>query len=102
MMELAQMARSRSAKLAGAHYDRVTEGWRKYMMGDELHVGLFRSPGESLAQATENLTNTMIEDGDIHVGHRVLDVGCGTGALAIRLARRFNCLAVGISISAHQ
>ena len=93
---------SNSAKLSGVHYDQVTEGWRRYIMGDELHVGLFSSPEESIYQATRNLTDAMAEEGDICTGHSVLDVGCGTGAVSIHLAQTYKCLTTGISASAHQ
>ncbi len=68
-----------------AHYDRVTEAWG-LLLGDELHYGLFRSDDQPLPEATNNLTERMIEVCGVEPGVRVLDVGCGTGTPACRLA----------------
>ena len=34
------------------HYDNVTAAWR-YWMGESFHYGLFKSPQDSLSEATE-------------------------------------------------
>jgi len=78
------------------HYDRVTEAWG-HLLGDNLHYGLFSSPDQSLAAATEALTERMAAlaqpSGDL------LDVGCGTGGPACLLAERFDVRVTGISTS---
>ncbi|HEV7206724.1 MAG TPA: class I SAM-dependent methyltransferase [Jatrophihabitans sp.] len=82
-----------------AHYDRVTAAWG-LLLGEELHYGLFRSGDEDLATATAQLTARMIEAAGFEPGQRVLDVGCGTGAPAARLAREFGVEVLGITTSA--
>src|ERR1700739_2073337 len=81
------------------HYDRVTRAWR-LLLGENLHYGYFRYGNESLAEATESLTERMFS---LIVGSRrdpvVLDVGCGTGRPASVLARNFGYKVVGISPS---
>ena len=67
------------------HYDRVTAAWN-LLLGDELHYGVFCEGNEDLAAATRRLTALMIDAGRIEPGVEVLDVGCGTGAPACRLA----------------
>ena len=42
------------------HYDRVTRAWG-YLLGPELHYGLFRRPHEQLSDATVRLTARMAE-----------------------------------------
>lgn len=81
-----------------AHYDRVTAAWR-LLLGEELHYGVFRTGEESLADATAELTERMIAAADLHDGQSVLDVGCGTGTQACRLAERFGVRVLGISTS---
>jgi 27-O-demethylrifamycin SV methyltransferase len=81
------------------HYDRVTAAW-KWLLGEELHYGLFRSADEALAVATEALTDRMAAHAGLGSDVRLLDVGCGTGAPACEVARRHGCRVVGISTSA--
>lgn len=81
-----------------AHYDRVTEGWG-LLLGDELHYGVFDDPAEPLADATARLTSLMIEAARFEPGLRVLDVGCGSGAPACRLAQDLGVEVVGITTS---
>ncbi len=81
------------------HYDRVTAVWQRFIMGDELHFGLFERPDEPLARATRRLTDRLIEAAELEPGHEVLDVGCGIGLPACRLALERDCRVVGISSS---
>ena len=88
------------------HYDRVTEAWL-LLMGDELHYGVFETGAEPLPVATAALTNRMVEAAgllsrgasDTAERLKVLDVGCGSGAPACRLATEFGVEVVGITTS---
>jgi cyclopropane fatty-acyl-phospholipid synthase-like methyltransferase len=82
-----------------AHYDRVTAAWR-YLLGENLHYGVFATGGETLADATDALTRLMAERAELFEGCAVIDVGCGTGAPACALVDRFGCRVTGISTSA--
>lgn len=81
-----------------AHYDRVTEAWG-LLLGDELHWGVFNSGDELLGQATAELTSRMIEAAQLSSGLRVLDVGCGSGAPARRIATEHGVEVLGITTS---
>lgn len=81
-----------------AHYDRVTEAWG-LLLGDELHWGVFTSGDETLEQATGELTSMMIAASQLAPGQRVLDVGCGSGAPARRLASEHGVDVLGITTS---
>ncbi|MDT4914271.1 MAG: hypothetical protein QOC66_3399 [Pseudonocardiales bacterium] len=81
-----------------AHYDRVTAAW-ELVLGAELHYGVFVSGDEDLPTATRELTTRMIEAARLQAGHRVLDVGCGTGAPARRLASECGVEVLGITTS---
>ena len=82
------------------HYDRITEVWRKWVMGEDLHFGLFEHATDSLEVASSRLTTRLAESADLQSGLTVLDVGCGVGTAALRLAEEHGCLVTGISTSA--
>lgn len=82
-----------------AHYDRVQAAWR-LLLGDELHYGVFARGDESLADATAGLTDRMIRAASLEPGLDVLDVGCGSGAPACRLATEHGVRVLGITTSA--
>ncbi|MBK6685446.1 MAG: methyltransferase domain-containing protein [Deltaproteobacteria bacterium] len=84
---------------AATHYDRVTEAWRRWVMGEELHFGLFRYADASLAEATQELTVHLAELAQLQVGLQVLDVGCGVGTPGCDLAEHEDCRVLGISTS---
>jgi 27-O-demethylrifamycin SV methyltransferase len=81
------------------HYDRITESWR-LLLGEELHYGVFETGTEPLPVATNALTQRMIDAAQLSADQTVLDVGCGTGAPACRLAAEFGVSVVGITTSA--
>ncbi len=81
-----------------AHYDRVTEAWG-LLLGEDLHYGVFGAGDEFLPVATAALTDLMIEHARLRPGIRLLDVGCGTGAPACRLASEHGVDVLGITTS---
>lgn len=81
-----------------AHYDRVTAAW-SLLLGEELHYGVFESGDEDLPSATRALTDLMIDAAELDDGLALLDVGCGTGAQACRLAADHGVEVTGITTS---
>jgi len=81
-----------------AHYDRVTAAW-KYLLGENLHYGVFRTGAEPLAEATDALTRLMAEQARLAPDLSVLDVGCGTGNPACYMAEHHHCRVLGITTS---
>jgi 27-O-demethylrifamycin SV methyltransferase len=80
-----------------SHYDRVTLAWR-WLLGEELHYGVFDHGDEDLPTATRRLTDLLFDAVDVQSGQQVLDVGCGTGAPACHLAT-FGARVTGITNS---
>ena len=74
-------------KEAGAASAKATNGlilkggWRYDLHGWFFDTCLFRGKGRELRQRTATLAR-------LHPGDQVLDVGCGTGALALEVQRR--------------
>lgn len=81
-----------------AHYDRVTRAWA-LLLGAELHYGVFDDPDGPLEPATARLTDLMIEHARLEPGLRLLDVGCGSGTQACRLAEELGVEVLGITTS---
>jgi 27-O-demethylrifamycin SV methyltransferase len=81
------------------HYDRVTESWR-FLLGEDLHYGVFDTGDEDLPTATRALTQRMIDAATLSPGLDVLDVGCGTGSPACHLVEEFGVNVLGITTSA--
>ncbi|GLZ29851.1 methyltransferase type 11 [Lentzea sp. NBRC 105346] len=87
----------------GEYYDQAVD-WFAEVMGDNSHVGYWPSPDDrsTLEEATDNLTDQLIERLEVGPGARVLDVGCGTGRPAVRLSKATGCEVIGIAVSPEQ
>ncbi|MGQ0840043.1 SAM-dependent methyltransferase [Actinokineospora sp.] len=84
----------------GKFYDAKGGALAK-LMGGNIHYGYFHGPDDDtpFPQAAERLTDHMIEKIEAKPGQRVLDLGCGRGKPAIRLADAVDVEIVGVSIS---
>jgi len=89
-----------TSQQVGAYYDQLAQYYR-LAWGDNLHMGYWLpgDPDASLAVAQENLTNALISRTPVGPGQKVLDVGCGVGGPAMRLAEKTGCEVVGVTIS---
>ncbi|WP_181802666.1 SAM-dependent methyltransferase [Streptomyces shenzhenensis] len=87
----------------GRLYDRYTD-LGSATLGENLHFGYWDTPDSPvpLEEATDRLTDLMTDR--LHIGpdSRVLDLGCGTGRPALRIAGRTGADVTGISISHKQ
>jgi tocopherol O-methyltransferase len=82
------------------HYDTLSPLYRAFW-GEHLHHGFWRG-NESAHEAQENLVKELAARARITEGERVLDVGCGLGRSAMFLAREYEVMVRGISLSAKQ
>lgn len=67
-----------------------------------LHFGYWESDDEPFTTATDRLSDMVIARLGVGSGERVLDVGCGVGAPALRLSRITGAQVLGISVSRRQ
>jgi 27-O-demethylrifamycin SV methyltransferase len=81
------------------HYDTVVGAWGE-LLQEDLHYGYFHTGNEALVAATDELTNQMLQLAELQAGLQVLDVGCGTGKAACRMASEYAASVTGISPSA--
>jgi SAM-dependent methyltransferase len=95
------LCRRRTVRGVAAYFDLITEDGRLFF-GDNFHVGFFPGGWQSLAQALDAHTDLVCELAGIRPGMRVLDVGCGIGEPARRIASRIDCEIVGLNIGCGQ
>src|SRR5207253_10873291 len=75
----------RTAAGVAAYFDLITDEGRLFY-GDSFHFGYFRSGAESLPEALDAHTDLVAEMARLGSGQRILDVGCGIAAPALRIA----------------
>jgi cyclopropane-fatty-acyl-phospholipid synthase len=86
-----------------SHYDVSNEFYGLWL--DEQRVyscAYFENPGESLEQAQRHKLEHICRKLRLRPGERLLDIGCGWGALVCWAARHHGVLAHGITLSAAQ
>src|SRR6266511_6100033 len=91
----------RTARSVGAYFDLITDEGRLFY-GDSFHLGYFPQGGESLGEALAAQTDLVAGLARREEGQRVLDVGCGVGAPALRSAHRYGCRITRVNISREQ
>jgi cyclopropane fatty-acyl-phospholipid synthase-like methyltransferase len=95
------VAGRRTAQSVGAYFDLITDDGRLFY-GDSFHLGYFPRGDESLREALDAHTDLVAELARVRAAGRVLDVGCGIAAPALRIARRYGCRVTGVNISREQ
>ncbi len=82
-------------------YDRFTS---VDVQGSNLHFGYWTDPTADIPieDATDTLTDLLAAKLDIGPDSHVLDIGCGVGGPAVRIAKSTGAQVTGISISGQQ
>ena len=79
-------------------YGVLTEAWG----GENIHLGIYASPDEPHAVASERATERLAEAAGIAAGDTLLETACGIGGAARYLARRFGARVHATNISEGQ
>ena len=79
-------------------YDLLSSHFNE-LWGEHIHHGYWIRGDESKEKAQIQLIEHLAQIAKIQPGHQILDVGCGTGASSVYLAKHYQVEATGITIS---
>jgi cyclopropane-fatty-acyl-phospholipid synthase len=100
---LARHTRRVDAEAIAYHYDVSNEFYRLWLDREMVYsCAYFRSPDDSLEEAQLAKIDHILAKLRLAPGQRLLDIGCGWGALAIRAAQQCGARVVGITLSRNQ
>jgi len=85
------------------HYDVSNDFYRLWLDENMVYsCAYFENGDEDLASAQTRKIDHILTKIQVGPGHRLLDIGCGWGALVIRAAQKFGVQCVGITLSKNQ
>jgi len=87
----------------GHHYDVGNEFYRLWLDPEMVYSSAyFRDESESLADAQTNKLDVLCRKLRLKPGERLLDIGCGWGALVMHAAKYYGVTAHGVTLSEQQ
>lgn len=91
------------AEAIAYHYDVSNEFYAAWLDSNMVYsCGYFRTPEDSLEDAQLQKIDHILTKIRLRPGDRLLDVGCGWGALAMRAAEKFGARVLGVTLSQKQ
>jgi len=96
-------SRSRDRQAISHHYD-VSNRFYEMVLGPSMtySCAVFNTPDDTLETAQKRKVDLVARKLDLQPGMRLLDVGCGWGAMAIHAASTYGAKVVGITLSVPQ
>lgn len=96
-------SRGRDRQAISHHYD-VSNRFYEMVLGPSMtySCAVFSSPDDTLEIAQKRKVDLVARKLDLQPGMRLLDVGCGWGAMAIHAASTYGARVVGITLSEPQ
>jgi cyclopropane-fatty-acyl-phospholipid synthase len=95
--------RERDAEAIRYHYDVSNAFYGLFLDPAMVYsCAYFENGDEDLATAQQKKIDHILTKIGVRPGHRLLDIGCGWGALVLRAAQRFGARCVGVTLSERQ
>ena len=95
--------RRRDADAIAYHYDVSNEFYALWLDSQMVYsCGYFHSADDTLEAAQLQKIDHILTKLRVQPGDRLLDIGCGWGALVMRAAEKFGAKATGITLSRNQ
>lgn len=95
--------RANSQKNIHAHYDLGNAFYELWLDGTmNYSSGIFETPETSMKEAQHAKVRRALRMAGVTPGDRVLEIGCGWGALAEMAATEFDASVVGVTLSTEQ
>ena len=100
---LGSHTRARDKKAIEYHYDVSNEFYQLFLDRNMVYsCAYYRSAEDSLDLAQEQKLDHILTKLRVKPGDRLLDIGCGWGALIVRAAKKFGARALGVTLSERQ
>jgi cyclopropane-fatty-acyl-phospholipid synthase len=85
------------------HYDVSNEFYAQFLDPDLVYsCAYFEQGDETLAAAQSKKIDHILKKIRLQPGQRLLDIGCGWGALVLRAAQQYQARCVGVTLSENQ
>ncbi len=96
-------SRARDRRAVSHHYD-VSNRFYEMVLGPSMtySCAVFRSSSDSLESAQSRKLDLVARKLGLGPGSRLLDVGCGWGAMGLHAAREYGARVVGVTLSSEQ
>lgn len=96
-------SKSQDARAIAYHYDVSNAFYQTFLDREMVYsCAYFEQGDEDLATAQQQKIDHILSKIALQPGQRLLDIGCGWGALVIRAAQRYGANCVGITLSTQQ
>jgi len=96
-------SKTRDAEAIGFHYDQPITFYRSFLDSRMVYsCGYWDEGVQTLDEAQLAKIDHTLRKVRLHSGERLLDIGCGWGALVIRAAQKFGAQALGVTLSRRQ
>jgi cyclopropane-fatty-acyl-phospholipid synthase len=96
-------SKSRDRQAVTHHYN-VSNRFYEMVLGPSMtySCAVFATPEDTLEQAQARKVDLVARKLELHPGARLLDIGCGWGAMGIHAARHYGARVVGVTLSEPQ